>query len=316
MITLTARYILRTAACLLTGWLLLLGATMPAAAASRVWVATLNGASEAPPNASTATGNAIITVDTVANTLRVQSTFSGLTGTVTAAHIHCCTAAPVSGTAGVATQVPTFQGFPSGVTSGTYDATFDMTLVSSFNPAFLTANGGTTATAFAALAAGIEAGRAYLNIHTTFAPGGEIRGFGTEIWPVWIGRALIESATSCPTAGSGLQPVVVGQTMQSTFTPGDVSNNPNLVFHNGRDATRIRPTTGTLSSGGGTFSAETLLASFGSAASTGGTFTSMAMLPATATVATPSLSLSGSITGLFRADCLVTFSANYVAVVP
>ena len=52
-----------------------------------------------------------------------------------------------------------------------------MTLASSYNAAFITANGGTVNTAFSALLAGVDSGRAYLNIHSTFAPGGEIRGF-------------------------------------------------------------------------------------------------------------------------------------------
>ena len=43
----------------------------------------------------------------------------------------------------VATGVPTFLGFPTGVTNGYYDHTFDLTLASSFNPAYVTANGGT-----------------------------------------------------------------------------------------------------------------------------------------------------------------------------
>jgi len=54
---------------------------------------------------------------------------------------------------------------------------FDMTLASSWNPAFITANGGTPAGAEAALVAGAAAGEAYLNIHSTVVPGGEIRGF-------------------------------------------------------------------------------------------------------------------------------------------
>ena len=52
-----------------------------------------------------------------------------------------------------------------------------MTLASSYNPAYITANGGTTTTAEAALFAGLAAGQAYLNIHTTNFGGGEIRGF-------------------------------------------------------------------------------------------------------------------------------------------
>lgn len=141
-----------------------------------VFTANLNGSAEAPPNASPGTGSTVVTFDNVAHTLRVQVTFSGLVAPNTAAHIHSATAVPGAGTAGVATSVPTFTGFPTG-TSGTYDNTFDLTLASSWNPAFITANGGTTASAEAALFMGIIQGRAYLNIHSSEFPGGEIRGF-------------------------------------------------------------------------------------------------------------------------------------------
>ena len=152
---------------------------------SQVYYATLSGAIEFPSNTSPGTGKAVVTID--GNFMRVQATFSGLvaqtsagapSGT-TASHIHAPTAIPLSvtSTAGVATSVPTFTGFPSGVRAGTYDHTFDMTLASSFNPAFITANGGTPASAFIALKAAIAAGRSYLNIHSNAFPGGEIRGF-------------------------------------------------------------------------------------------------------------------------------------------
>ncbi len=52
----------------------------------------------------------------------------------------------------------------------------NMTQASSYNPAFVTANGGTIASAESALFAGILNGRAYLNIHTSMNPSGEIRG--------------------------------------------------------------------------------------------------------------------------------------------
>ncbi len=148
-----------------------------AQAAPIVYFAELSGPSESPPVASPGTGWALVTIDTVAHILSVDTSFSGLMGTVTVAHIHCCTATPFTGTVGVATALPTFPGFPSGVTSGTYSNTFDTTLLSTFGAAFVTANGGTAAGAEAALAAGLASGRAYLNIHTNLYPGGEIRGF-------------------------------------------------------------------------------------------------------------------------------------------
>jgi CHRD domain len=139
--------------------------------------ATLSGPGEFPPNASPGTGFAEVTIDTVLQTMRVQVSFSGLLGTTTASHIHCCTPFPETGTAGVATTTPTFAGFPLGVTAGTYDNTLDLTLASSYNPAFITAQGGTAASAEAVLLAAMAAGDTYLNIHTTVVPGGEIRGF-------------------------------------------------------------------------------------------------------------------------------------------
>ncbi len=141
--------------------------------------ANLIGANEVPPSGSPGSGFADVYLDPGLNTMEVVVTFSGLLGTTTASHIHCCLASPfLSGVnAGVATTTPTFTGFPLGVTSGSYDHVFDMTLASSYNPAFVTANGGTTATAESALFAGIGAGESYLNIHTNLFGGGEIRGF-------------------------------------------------------------------------------------------------------------------------------------------
>ena len=150
---------------------------------AQVYKARLSGLNEAPANNSPGTGTATVTV--IGTTMRVEASFSGLvpltpsglpSGT-TAAHIHATTLAAGTGTAGVATTTPTFPGFPSGVTAGTYDRTLDMTLASSYNPAFITANGGTPLTAFAALKAAMDAGKSYFNIHSTAFGGGEIRGF-------------------------------------------------------------------------------------------------------------------------------------------
>jgi hypothetical protein len=147
-----------------------------ASASIVIYDATL-GNFESPPTGSPGTGFAQITIDNVADTMNVNVTFSGLTSGTTASHIHCCTASPGTGNAGVATTTPTFTGFPLGVTSGTYNNTFDMTLASSYNPAFITANGGTPLAAFGVLLTGLDAGDAYLNIHTTNFGSGEIRGF-------------------------------------------------------------------------------------------------------------------------------------------
>jgi len=140
------------------------------------YVGTLNGANESPANGSPGTGTALVSYNTVTQMLEVQVTFADLTGPNTAAHIHCCTTTPFVGTAGVATVTPTFTGFPIGP-SGTYNHAFDLTLSSSYNPAFVTAHAGSVPDSEAALLAGLASGTAYLNIHTAQNPGGEIRSF-------------------------------------------------------------------------------------------------------------------------------------------
>jgi hypothetical protein len=116
-----------------------------------------------------------VLLDITAQTMEVIVSFSGLLAPTTASHIHCCT--PPGTNAMVATGVPTFLGFPLGVTSGSYDHVFDLTQASTYNPAFVTAHGGTVSGAEIALIAGLQGGQAYLNIHTTQFGGGEIRGF-------------------------------------------------------------------------------------------------------------------------------------------
>jgi hypothetical protein len=149
---------------------------VPAAYAIPVtFVGNLAGANEVPPIASLGTGLATVVLDPTSQTIQVNATFSGLTSSDVAAHIHCC--APLGTNAGVATTVPAFPGFPLGVTSGTYSSVvFDLTQPTIYNPAFVTLEGGTIPLAEAALIAGIQNGQTYLNIHTMINPGGEIRG--------------------------------------------------------------------------------------------------------------------------------------------
>ena len=159
--------------------------TATAAHAAPINYATsMNGANESPPNASLGTGSATLVVDTATHLWTYHVSFTGLTGNTSAAHTHGPTAVAGAGTAGVATTTPSYTGFPLGVTSGTWDQVFDMTLASSSNPSFVTANGGTTASAEIALANAIAAGKAYLNLHTSVVPGGEIRGVWTAAGPV------------------------------------------------------------------------------------------------------------------------------------
>jgi hypothetical protein len=155
----------------------MLVAATSAQAATTTYRATLSGPSESPPNASPGYSVSMIEIDDSALTMDLNVPFADLTSPTTAAHIHCCTPAPFTGIAPVATQVPAFSGFPLGVTAGNYVHTFDISDPAFFNPAFLAANGGTAASAGAALLNGINLHEAYLNIHTTLYPAGEVRGF-------------------------------------------------------------------------------------------------------------------------------------------
>jgi hypothetical protein len=142
------------------------------------FTATLTGPKEDPPNASPGIGFAEVTIDTTAHTLEIEATFEDLLGFTTAAHIHCCTLLPLTGTAGVATQVPSFTGFPLNVQSGNFFGVFDLTQASSFNPNFINLfGGGTVAGAEMALFNAMVQGRTYFNVHTSSFGGGEIRGF-------------------------------------------------------------------------------------------------------------------------------------------
>jgi hypothetical protein len=174
---------------------------VPAAQATiLVFAAPLSGANENPPKVSPATGFATMTVDDVANTININVTFSGLTSVDTAAHIHCCVAP--GGNTGVATAIPSFPGFPLGVTSGSFNALFSLLDPAFYNPAFVTANGGTESSAEAVLLAGMTAGQTYFNIHTSNNAGGEIRGF------------LVETPEPCTFVLAGL--ALAGLTLRRT----------------------------------------------------------------------------------------------------
>lgn len=174
--------------------ILLLQLASVAQATVLTFTTTLNGVNEAPPNLSPGTGFALLSYDDATHILSFDVTFSGLLGPTTAAHMHCCTF--FNTTAGIAATPPSLVGFPLGVTSGQFNAGLDLLAVNSYNPAFITANGGTAAGAEAALIGGLIAGKAYLNIHTTVFPGGEIRGFPVPV-PEPGNLALMGLGVSC-----------------------------------------------------------------------------------------------------------------------
>lgn len=153
-----------------------LGLATAAQAAVLTYTTTLSGAAEDPPVASPGTGSATVVIDTILHTMDINVTFADLVEPTTVAHIHGPTLDPLSGNASVMTTTPSFPGFPGGVTSGTFNATFATDDAASYRPGFVT-DSGSVALAESAFFAALAEGRTYLNIHTTFAPGGEIRGF-------------------------------------------------------------------------------------------------------------------------------------------
>ena len=116
--------------------------------------AYLDGLQETPPNASPATGfGSLFLDDSNGNWSISNGTFQDLIGTSNNAHIHG-PAAPGVGPAGVIAPLT----FDFGVNSGTYSNGAGLT---TFTPAQMT---------------DLINGLYYVNIHSSFAPGGEIRG--------------------------------------------------------------------------------------------------------------------------------------------
>jgi CHRD domain/PEP-CTERM motif len=133
---------------------LALAAAAPAHAITYEYVSALDSTGETVPT-STATGNVSVAFDTAALTITVNMDWAGLANNAPFAHIHCCTATPNTGNAGVGLNLGTLQAATTGSLSAVY-----------------------TPANFATLLQGAVEGRAYVNIHT---PGtyqaGEIRGF-------------------------------------------------------------------------------------------------------------------------------------------
>jgi len=109
----------------------------------------MSGSQETPPNTSPGAGISTVRLDDVADTITVNTSFSGLTSPATAGHIHL---API----GVAGPILfPFADVPN-ATSGVIP-----TQVFAITPTQISA---------------LEGGLLYVNIHTTEFPAGEIRG--------------------------------------------------------------------------------------------------------------------------------------------
>lgn len=153
-----------------------------AAPASAAGIIVFESALTAEAPGATGSGMVTVTFDTGLHTLGIAANWSGLSGTTTVAHIHCCVTTPNTGTVGVAVTPGTLPGFPTGVSAGTYAIVLDLTQSATYTAAFRnTFGGGTVAGSEAALLAGLQQQRAYFNIHTNAFPGGEIRGFPAAI---------------------------------------------------------------------------------------------------------------------------------------
>lgn len=128
---------------------MLLGTATPSRAATTNFKATMNGATEVPPNQSAGTGTVTATFDPATKVLTWEGSFSGLTGPATAAHFHG----------------PAEPGKNAGV------AIWISEKGKTFNSPF---KGSATLTD--AQASDLQAGLMYVNVHTAANPGGELRG--------------------------------------------------------------------------------------------------------------------------------------------
>ena len=150
-----------------------------AAPADPMYRANASGALESPPNASP--GASLVTIDLSGKEMLVDLPFRDLEGTTVDAHIHCCASAAFTGVAPVALPFPDF---PADVSSGTYSHAIPLGEEMSYDPAFLSTHGGTAQGATSALIDAINANEAYVNIHTSTYPNGEIRGWLVAAPPV------------------------------------------------------------------------------------------------------------------------------------
>jgi len=151
----------------------------PALAAAETIHARLEGPEEVPSNLSVARGSFEAKVDPKARTIEYSLTYEGLQGAVTQAHIHvgqagvnggisvwlCATASTRPNVPATAPSPPECPA-PSGTVEGRAEAASVVGPVGQLVPAG----------DFDRVVRAIREGVAYVNVHSTLLPGGEIRG--------------------------------------------------------------------------------------------------------------------------------------------
>ncbi len=169
--------------------------------AFRYAAANINAAQEVPTNGSTATGIAIVSFNAVTKELKLQGTYTNLSGTISASHIH--------GPAGPGVNAGVIFGLTNtGGTSGT------LTL---------------TTTISDPQAADFLAGLWYVNVHSSSFPGGEVRG---QLIPTASGRTSFFKASPSASQevpanasmGSGEATMLLEQTSDKIWIAGSYSS--------------------------------------------------------------------------------------------
>ena len=171
------------------------------------FTASLSGAAETPPNASTATGFG--TVELNGNSLTFDVAFTGLGSSNTLAHIHL--PAPTGVPAGVSIDLAPFK-IGTVNTTGRYSGTVTINL---------------------AQKAAILAGLSYFNIHTANIGSGEIRGQIVPAAQKFILRGIAERPTPADSPAFGVGALtIIGNRLAFDLTfQGLVGNASAAHFH-------------------------------------------------------------------------------------
>jgi hypothetical protein len=150
-------------------------AALPAVASAEVFIARLSGNEEVPSIATPAAGQFVLNFNPATNTATYSLAYANLVGNVVQSHIHVGQpgvnggiAIWLCGTPGTAGPVgtPTCSGTVTGNATGTIDAAKVVGPVGQL----------VNATELADVVRMLRTGSAYVNVHTTAVPGGEIRG--------------------------------------------------------------------------------------------------------------------------------------------